>query len=459
MDAAYSFAQNITNTRFEDIPHEALKAAKTSVLDSLGTALAAGTLAHGTSDLVQFVKEGGGKEESSIIGFGGKVPSWMAALANSTLAHSLDYDDSHEKAMTHGGVTMVPAGFAVAERLGKVSGKNFLTAVVLGMDLTFRLSLATPKEPRDWSPTGLYGFFGTAAVAGKLLGLNAERIQNALGIAYAQASGNRQAINDSALTKRIEVGFSSMGGIISALLAEKGITGALNSLEGEFGLYKLHHRGRYDPAILTSELGKRFEGSNLGFKPYPCPRGTHAAIDATLEMIREYGIKPGDVESITVFKGKTAVGVLGEPIERKRRPTNEVDAQFSLPYVVGTAIVKNWVGLQDFLPQAINDPAVLQIAQKVDVQVYPEFNTFKNTFVPAITEIKTKGGKVFSKRVDDPYGNPNNPMSRDSLVQKFTECASHALKPLSQSNLDYLVENILNLEEVDDVTTIIRMLA
>ncbi len=459
MDAANALAHNVANIKFEDIPADVVNVAKMSVLDTLGNAIAAATLDHGCRGVVEFVKEGGGKPESTIIGFGGKVPSWMAAFANCTMAHSLDYDDSNEKAMTHGGATHVPATLAVAERLGKVDGKAFITAVILGMDMAFRISLATPKLPRNWHPTSLYGVFGTAASAGKLLGLNADQIQNALGIAYSQASGNRQAVDDAALTKRLEVGFASMAGILSALLAQKGITGATNSLEGEFGLYKVYHQGKYDPAVITADLGKKFEVSNLMFKPYPSPRGTHAAIDATLEIVGEHNLQPGDIESITVLKSETAAKVLAEPVDRKRRPTNVVDAQFSLPYAVATAVVKRGVGLRDYGPEAIVNPAVLEVAQKVTVKVYPEFNTVKNTFVPGITEIKTKDGKVYSKRVDVPYGSPKNPMPRERLISKFTDCASYAVKPLNKKDLKNLTDMVLDLEHVSDMGDIVRLLA
>ncbi|MBI4331720.1 MAG: MmgE/PrpD family protein [Chloroflexi bacterium] len=458
MDASHALAQNVVNIKFQDIPAEAVRAAKMSILDTLGTTLAAGTLDDASHPVVDFVKEGGGKPESTIIGFGGQAPAWMAAFANSTMAHALDYDDSHEKAMTHGGIAIVPASFAMAERIGKVSGKAFIAAVVLGQDLAFRVSLATPKEPRDWHPSTVYGIFGVAAAAGKLLGLTVDQVQHALGIAYSQASGNRQAVSDASQTKRLEVGFASMGGILSALLAQKGITGAVNSLEGEFGLYKVYHRGVYDPAVLTSELGKRFEGVNLTFKPYPSGRGSHSSIDATLAMVREHDIKPGDVESITVFKASTPAKVLGEPVERKRRPENVIDAQFSIPYTVACAVVRRRVGLREITPEAIKDPAILDVAQKVSVQANPEFNKFKNTFIPGITEIRTTGGKVYSKRVDVTYGSPENPMPKEVFKQKFTDCASYAVKPLSGADLNKVIEMVMNLENVDDAGAIVRLL-
>ncbi|MBI4334521.1 MAG: MmgE/PrpD family protein [Chloroflexi bacterium] len=455
MDASFAFAHHIASIGFEDIPAGVAKIAKLDVLDTLGCALAATTLAPGCREIVELVEEGKGREESTIIGFGSRAPSWMAALANGTLAHGLEYDECHSTGQIHSGVTTVPAGFAVAERVGKVNGKTFLTAVVVGIDLGCRLSVAALPRERGFHPTPVYGIFGAAAAASKILGLDESRVQHALGIAYSQAAGNSQAHSDAVLTKRVQAGFAAHSGVLSALLAQKGITGAINSLEGEFGLYRVYHGGKYNPAVLTSGLGKRFEVSNLVFKPYPSPRGTHASIDGTLEIVREHDIQPQDVESITVFKSPVVVKVEGG--ESKRRPENIVDAQFNIPYTVATAAVKRRVGLADFTLEAIRDPAVLQMAQKVHVREFPEFGP--NNFHPGITEIRTRDGKVYSRRVDEPYGSPGHPIPEPYMLEKFRECASHAIRPLSEKNLKKVIEMVMNLEEVEDVGAIVRLLA
>lgn len=452
-DAANLLARHIANVQFDSIPADVVKVARMEVLDTLGVALAATTLAPGCPELVDLAMEGAGKEESTILGSGGKVPSWMAALANGTLAHSLGYDDFHESANVHPGVTVVPASLAVAEREGKVSGKEFLTAVVLGIDLSCRLSLAAPKS-KGWDPTALCGYFGAAAAASKILGLKEGGIQNALGIAYSQAAGNTQASTDGALTRRMQAGFASMGGVLSALLAGKGITGAANSLEGEFGFYQVYHQGRYDQAALTSELGKRFEVSNLSFKPYPSPRGTHAAIDATLDLISEHGIRPQDVESITVFKSPGAVEHYVKSPEARPRAMNAMEAQHDIAFTVATAVLKRQVGLRDFLPEALQGHSVLQMCERVSVQPYPEFATF----IPAIVEIRTREGKGYSKRVDEPSGGPKNPVSNERLIQKFADCASYSIISLSEERLKDVTEMTMNLEKIEDVGEIVSLL-
>lgn len=456
MDASYAIARNIANIRFEDIPDSVVKIAKRDVLDTLGTTLAATTLGTGCKEVVDLVKEGAGKRESTIVGFGGRVPSWMAALANGTLAYALDYDDAHPTGQIHSGATNVSAAFAVAERVGNVNGKAFLTALVVGIDLGARMSVASFPRARGFHPTTLYGFFGATATASRIMGLGEEKVQHALGIAYSQASGQMQGHSEAAATKKVQAGFAAKGGVLAALMAQKGVTGALNSLEGEYGFYNVYHAGRkYDSAGLVADLGKRFEVSNLCFKPYPSGRGTHASIDSTLEIMREHNLRAKDIESITVYKSPIAVKIEGG--EDKRKPKNALDAQLNIIYTVATAAVKERVGLQDFTPEAIKDPDVLKMAQKVYVKEFPEFGP--NNFHPGITEVKTKAGDTYSKRVEEPSGGPENPMSTEQFINKFTECASYSVKPLTRIKLKKVIDMAMNLEQVEDVGAVIRLLA
>ncbi len=455
MDASFALARHVANIKFGDIPADVIKIAKLDILDTLGCALAATTLAPGYAKLVELVKEGGGKEESSIIGFGGRVPSWMAAFANGTLAYALDYDEAHMTAHIHSGCVAVPTSFAVAERVGKVNGKTLLTAVVVSIDLGCRMATAALPRMRGFHPTAIYGYFRAAAAASHILGLDESRVQHALGIAYSQAAGNNQAHAEAALAMKMQAGLAAKGGVLSALLAQKGITGATNSLQGEFGLYKVYNAGQHDSEALTSELGKRFEVSNLVFKPYPCGRGTHASIDATLAIVNEHNLRPEDIESITVLKN--AVAAKAEGGESKRRPHNSVDAQLNVPYTVATAVVKRRVGLADFTLEAIKDPAVLAMAQKVSVQGSPVFSEVN--FHPAITEIRTKQGQAYSKRIDEAYGNPYNPIPEPLMMEKFMECASHCIKPLPKDNLKNVIDLVMNLEKVDDVGAVVRLLS
>ncbi|MBI2907652.1 MAG: MmgE/PrpD family protein [Chloroflexi bacterium] len=456
MDAAVAIARSAARTEYSDIPPEAVAVTKKDILDTLGTAVA-GSAAPGGREIVDFVKESGGSEASSILVYGGRAPAENAAMANASMAHALDYDDTHDDARIHAGVTVVPAAFAAAERIGKVHGRDFIAAVTLGIDMVCRMGLANQEGPAGWVLTPLYGYFGAAVAAGKLLGLDEATLVNAMGIAYSQASGNNQCVDDGALTKRLQAGFAARGGVIAALMAQKGVTGAVNSLEGRCGLYKTYHGGDYDPNPLTDGLGKRFEVINLSFKPYPCCRTTNPYIDAALALRREHDIRAEDVtEIIAVVNKPLDSHLLVYPLDVKRNPRTIVDAQFSIPYTVACALIKGRVTIDDFSEAAVRDATVIALANKVMPRFDPKLA--RRGITPGMLEIKTKGG-TYTKFVDVCYGNPRNPMDMRAIVGKFKDCARHAARPLSETNIAKVVELSEKLEELDDVAEVVGLLA
>jgi 2-methylcitrate dehydratase PrpD len=457
MDATFLFAKNFANIRYEDLPKGVVEATKKQVLDLLGVALG-GFSKPGPKELREIVRDWGGKEESSIIGCKQKVPAPNAAHVNATMAHALDYDDVHETAIMHSGVAVIPTCMAMGERKGNVSGKEFITAIALGVDMMCRLALATTPGTRPlntgWHLTTLYGFLGAAGTAGRMLGLDEERMVNALGIAYHQCSGNGQCVIDGALTKRMGPGFSVRGGITAALLAEKGVTGAKNCLEGEMGLYKLYHRGNYDNKALTINLGKTFEGINVAIKPYPCCRGVHPAIDAALALVGERNIKAEGVEKITLSVSEGHYHLLCEPEGAKLKPRNPVDAQFSIPWGVATAIVRKQVTLEDFTETAIKRQDILDLTKKMSIKIDSTLNRPVN-IEPTRVEITTTQGNVYSKEVAHPLGSLERPMSFDDCATKFRDCA----KQLSKEHTDRVIEFIGQLEQMADIKKLVNLLS
>jgi 2-methylcitrate dehydratase PrpD len=457
MDASIILAKNIVRINYDDIPSQAIEAAKKDILDTLGVAVA-GSSVPGGKEIMGFVRAWGRKEESTVIMQSHRAPCCYAALVNGTMAHALDFDDAYESAILHAGVTVIPAAFAVAERIGKVTGKDFIAAVTSGIDTVCRLGDASNKNPSElgFMYTSLYGIFGAAAAAGKLLGLDERQMVNAFGIAYSQAAGNFQCIIDGALSKRLQAGFATSAGLISALMAGEGLTGSKDSFEGEKGLYPLYNQGDYNPKHLTAELGKHFAAVDLTFKPYPCCRNCHPFIDATLALAVEHDIVADNVGEISVRCGEVAIS-LCEPIDVKRKPRVLVDAQFSIPWVVATTLVKRKVTLEDFTPEAITNPEVLQVASKVNAEVDPQMETRGTS--PALVEIRMKDTNVtHSRREDIAKGHPQKPMSWGELCDKFNDCARHGAKPMPQDNIEKVISLLTDLEKVEDVSEIIRLL-
>jgi len=457
MDVIYTLAGNIIDTNYENLPSEVVKATKRLFMDGLGVGLA-GSVEAGVSELIDIVRDWDGKRESTVWVYGDRLPCVSAAQANATMVHALDYDDTHDVAILHASSVAVPTALAIAEKLGGVDGKRLITAVALAVDLAARLCLANKVSvfDRGWQYTAIHGNFSAAAITGKLLGLDTETLVSAFGLAYHQAGGNLQCIHDGTLAKRAGPGFAARDGIMAVLMAQKGITGARNVLQGRDGLFNVYHRGDYNPEVLTANLGEKFEVVNLSFKPYPCCRNTNPPIDATLTMVGEYNIKAEDVDSVTIYVSKGAMKLLGEPLSTKQNPSTTVDAQFSIPWAVASAIVKGKVGIAEFTPQAIKDKTVLALSNKVTPKLDESLNRMGVS--PAIVEIKTKDGKVYSKRVDTPYGSPENPMSMDAMAAKLRDCASYAAKPLSQKNVEKLIQLVSQLEAVSDVEEVVRLL-
>ncbi len=445
--------------KYEDIPSSAIRAAKREILDTFGTALA-GNLAPGCPEVVSLVEEWGGAEESTILGYGRKVPPPGAALANGTMAHAWDFDDTHDRAVLHAGVTVIPAALAVTEKKRKVSGKDFITAVILGIDVVCRMGLATKYGPSTtgWMLTPPYGYFGAAAGAGRILGLDREKMHNALGIAYAQAAGNGQCVTDGALTKRIQAGFAAQGGTLAALMAQKGITGAKEIIQGKRGLYKVYQRGDLILEGLIKGLGKNFAVEDLSFKPYPCCRFLHTSIDAARRIFQEHSPSPADIQEITISVNQQGFGTGCDPMSVKANPRTIVDAQFSIPYTSAVALVKGGVTLDDFSEASIKNPEVVAVANKVRPRVDAEMEkAYSREITPSRVEVKTKEGRTYSWQADIPKGHPKNPMDDQELAAKFRDCARHARRPLAEKDLERLIQSIFELEGLQDISELVQI--
>jgi 2-methylcitrate dehydratase PrpD len=435
-----------------------VEAAKKEVLDSLATALGGSTKA-GVKELVDVVKEWGGKKQSTIIAHGIKCPAPSAAQVNATMIHALDYDDGHQAALVHTGCITVSTAMAVAEKMGGVSGNELITAIALGGDFMARLGLAgRPGKTAlssGWHPTTLLGHIGAATVAGRIMKLDEEKMTNALGLAYHQAGGAGSGVSDGALAKRMGPGFAAKAGVTAALMAERGITGERDPLEGKTGLFNIYMGGDYDPEILTAGLGKKFEGVNIGYKPYPCCGLTHACIDAVLALKSKHDIAQEQIKEIIAYGGHS-VYELSQPPEFKRYPRTIIDAQFSVPWVVATAIVKGKVTVDDFTEEAIKRQEILEVAVKVSGKLVPEMD--RHGVGPGGVIIKMKDGAEYKEEVAHCPGSVERPMTFKDITKKFRECAASARKELSKEIIEKVIEMVGRLEKLDDAAEIIRLL-
>ena len=446
--------------RFSDLPKEVIESAKKSILDTLGV-LVDGSNALGTEALVRMVRDWGGKPESSILVFGDKVPAPHSALVNCSMARAHDYDDFHEKGMVHTGAGITPACLAIAEKMGGISGKELINAVVLGIDIMARLGLSLKLNflTTGMSITPQSGTFGSSLAAGRLLRLDRKEMIHALGIAYSQVAGNIMCSIQGTMMVHIQIGLSSQAGILSALMAQRGIDAPQGVLQGSFGYFPVYQHNQYDPAVITNNLGKQFEVANVSTKYFPCCLCSHAAISATLRLAKEERVDPKGVEQIRVGVNQGNYNMVCQPLEQKRTASSFKEALFSLPYGVASALVRGHVSLEDFTLEAIQDERVRSIANKVAPFVDPLIDKqYGRTLGPAVVEVIMKSGKKRSCRVDFVKGHPQNPMSLEECEEKFRKCVSFSGRPLGEKKVSTVIKAVKELDTLDDVSLIVDCL-
>src|SRR6201998_3573440 len=362
-DAAWPLAQHVCRTGYADLPASAVESARRDILDTFGCMLG-GSGSPGIDELFAVISRWGGLAESRVLLRGVRLPAPQAALLNASMGHALDFDDTLDSGVSiHAGVSVLGAVLATCDSLGGVPGRDVLSAVALGLDISCRIALASTLD-RGWHRTAAIGVFGATAAAGKLIGLTPEQMLAAFGIAYSHAAGNRQCILDGALTKRMQAGRAAGAGVFSAVLAQTGFTGARDVFNGRFGFFELYQPNGYDASVLLRDLGTAFRGEALSYKPYPCGRPLHAVIDAALAARARLDIERlDDIGAVMIEadpSGHAEQFGSGPP---KRRPTQVVEAQFAQPFLVATALVHGKVGIAEV--DGLGDGSVVSLADGI----------------------------------------------------------------------------------------------
>ncbi len=456
-DIAYDLAEYAAGIKYEDIPQSAIEATKRDIFDSLATGLV-GSTALGITELMEWADELEAKEESSLFVFGKKYPAHIAAMINTVMIHGFDYDDTHDHAMMHCGAIMLSTALAVAEAQGGVNGKEMLAALTAGLDIQCRLGMAATIGivESGWVYTPLMGIFGATATAGRLMGLNEEEMLNAFGIAYGQASGNYQAIADSAWTKRLQPGFASQAAITSCRLAKKGFIGAKNLFEGRFNLYHVYLHDRVEPEKIAKDLGKVFLHEELAFKPWPCCGTNQPPINACLEAREKFNIDPDQVKHVEVRVNEHLYLATCVPEDIRKHPTTIVQAQFSIPYCCAAALVNGKVGLGDFTEEGLLREDVQAMAAKVDGVIDPEIEkNYRARICPVDLIIEMEDGTVYKHHLETRLGNPKKPMTDKDFYEKMSDCIAFCAKKMPEGTAERLQEMVNTLETLENSNEII----
>jgi 2-methylcitrate dehydratase PrpD len=368
-----------------------------------------------------------------------------AALANGTAAHALDFDDLHDPARVHTSCIVLPALLATAEDCGSVTGRNFILAMAAGAEVHARLGLACYNSlGRGWHPTMVFGALAASLAAGKLLGLDADGLGNALGLGFHQASGSAQSMRDGVLAKRLGAGFAARAAVLAAFLAKDGLTGTWRTLEGDAGLFSLYERGEVKPDQLLDDWGRNWRIPEYSFKPYPGCRCNHTAIGLGIGLHRK-GVRADQIAGIEIGLGNVNWLTVGQPYDPSLKSV--VHAQFNVAYSFARALLDGKVDLATYEPDAIDDPRVLALAGMTRVLDDPAIDP--RAIAPARVSLRLKDGRNLEASSITIRGSPEEPMSDLELEEKLRGCLAFGLGA-STVQASRLVDAVRSLEHALD---------
>ena len=438
---------------FENLPEDIVAATKLRVMDVIGLALAGAETDFGRSvrNAALALSTPG---PCRILGFGDGVGVTTAAFANGAFSQALEFDDTHNESIVHMSSPAVAAALALSE-FTNVSGRDLITAIAIGNEISCRVGSVSSGElhRRGFHPTGLFATFGAAYLAGKLLGLDAEALARAAGIAGSFASGLLECWVDGTQTKFLHPGWSAQSGITAALLARSGVTGPAQVFEGRWGLFASHvqdpnaHR---DFARINHRLGQHWESRNSSFKPFPAAHVIHPYISAALRLKAKHGIKPEDVERIECPVTAFIVTIVCEPTEEKFAPASDSHGRVSLQYSVAEALYHGALGKTAYAAGSLKNPEILALARRVHYHVDPDYpgpGRFKGA-----VKIVFKNGRTVEEVEEYNRGSAENPMTYAELRAKFDDNASGFL---SAQERDRLVNEINRLDTLPNANILV----
>jgi hypothetical protein len=422
---AQHYAEFLVKLNYQQIPNEVILSAKRHILDTIGVAIRGRTHENAVNSLKGLIEVNKHSEFIPVWGSKVKLSTEYAALANGVAAHCLDFDDTHTDSIVHGSTIITPVVLALGEELNS-SGEELLTAFIGGWEVAARIGLASKGtfHKRGFHTTSIAGIFGAVAAASKLLNLNEDQIVNALGLAGSQTSGINEYLSNSSSSKSMHAGWSAFSGILSTRFAKNGMTGPHSVFEGRDGIFKTY--GIFDECdlpIATSSLFKTWETTRISIKPYPCCHFAHAFIDCISSLL-EKGIQVEAISAINCYVPEIEQALICEPFAEKLRPVTTYGAKFSLPFLLATKLLDKKINHNTFILKNLNRNDIKAISDLVSYEsADPSTTMFPKTF-PGHLLVTLKDGKVITERLDINIGHPDNPISQELLLDKFSDNCS-----------------------------------
>ena len=451
-ERALQLAKFVSSVKYDDVPEEAVEAAKRFVLDFARLAVVGSRLEWGTRTRDVFHAMGG-TSESTVLAFGDRLPAINAAYVNGVMSHGLENDDTHVGSIHHPGVTVIPAVLATAERQ-RAGGREFVAGVIVGYEVMIRLGLAMqPSLLRDrgFHSTAVLGHFGAAAGASRMLGLSSDQVASALGLAASYASGLNNWLSGG-MVKFIHAGKAAKAGVEAALLASTGVTGPREVFEGGRGFCH-GYADSYNLDAITEGLGSLWRTPEVHLKPHCTSRHTQSAIEGVAAIAAEHDIRADQVESVHVRTSEQMAATM-----YNMDPLDVIQAQANIPFAVGTALVKGGRRtLKEYLlfedmSQGMGDPQVRDLAARVRLEGDPSFSMQQGN---AEVTISLKDGRRLTRRVDVIRGSPEDPFSTEELRDRFL---SQAGQVLPRERLVEAADIINDLEQLEDIGRLTRLL-
>jgi 2-methylcitrate dehydratase PrpD len=406
-------AEFVSTLSYDDIPPQVVETAKDLLVDWLGSALA-GRGARPVQALETFASLMGPPEGAcEILPSGATTTALFAALINGAASHVVEQDDVHNGSVFHPATVIFPAVVAVAQAEGK-SGREVLVATVAGYEVGIRVGEFLGRSHyKVFHTTGTAGTIASAVAVAKLLGLDADATQHAMGSAGTQAAGLWEFLRDGADSKQLHTGKAAADGLLAAYLAREGVTGARRILEGEQGM-AAGMSSDANPAKLTAGLGTRWATSETSYKWFASCRHTHPSADALLSLMAREKLTHDQIDSVTARVHRGAIDVLGQVIN----PQNVHQAKFSMGTVLGLIAVHGDARLDEFEQHALGDPRVAAFRRRVEMVLDAEVDYLYPRQWTGKVDVQTTDGRSFTARVDVPKGDPGNGLSRAELEDK-----------------------------------------
>ena len=443
-----------TSLQFEDIPSRVVERAKLHVLDCIGIGLASSGFEFGQRTINALVGLAGAGPYP-VLGTPLGLPLRDAVLANGTLIHGLDFDDTHAGGVIHASASAVPTVLAIGQR-EQSSGRDVLAAYLVGIETASRIAQAAMGgfHRVGFHPTGLVGAFGATLAAGRLSGMPAATLAHAQGIVLSMASGSMEFLEDGAWTKRMHPGWAASAAITACALAQSGFVGPKRTYEGRFGLFNSHlgPENNAQPALCSAGLGETWEMLNVAMKPYPACHFNHAFADAAIELRKAHPFALEDIVEIKARISAAQVPVVCEPETHKRRPQNAYDAQFSVHYIIATALARGRFTLTELEDEALGDPRVRALMQKIGYEIDPD-SAFPRYYSGEVV-VRLKDGRELRHREAQNRGSDARPLSAGEIVAKFH---GNAERVLSASRAAQVAEAVLGLDAASSLEPLLSV--